>query len=67
MGGIRLIYNITGNKFPDHPLQADRENIRGLYAQRRLVSFHFQTTKKEIKPILLVQFLLQLTFSKYLL
>lgn len=34
MGGIRLIYNITGNKFPDHPLQADRENIRGLSAHR---------------------------------
>lgn len=34
MGGIRLIYNITGNNFPDHPLQADRENIRGLSAHR---------------------------------
>ena len=35
MGGIRLIHNITGNKFPDQPLQADRENIRGLSAHRR--------------------------------
>lgn len=29
MGGIRLIYNITGNRFPDHPLQADRKTYVG--------------------------------------